>query len=140
MALYADEEWLTEYYKRRGITPQGVRLDSKAENQTETKPKRKKYGNVPTVLDGKRFDSKHEAAFYQELMVRVKADEICGVTCQQEFLLPGGVKYIADFVALNRDGTYTVYDAKSIATKRDKVYRLKKRLLRECLGIEIQEV
>ena len=60
--------------------------------------------------------------------------------CQVPFLLPGGVKYIADFVVLEKDGTYTVMDAKSEATRKDKTYRLKKRLMRECLGLEIVEV
>ena len=54
--------------------------------------------------------------------------------------LPGGVKYIADFVTLELDGSFTVWDAKSSATARDKVYRLKKRQMRECLHIEIREV
>ena len=56
------------------------------------------------------------------------------------FLLPGGVKYVADFVTLNTDGTWSVLDAKSEATSRDKAYRIKRKLMRECLGIEIEEV
>ena len=60
--------------------------------------------------------------------------------CQVVFELPGGIKYIADFVTLEPDGTYRVWDAKSAATARDKVYRLKKRLMRECLGLEITEI
>ncbi|MCE5342571.1 MAG: DUF1064 domain-containing protein, partial [Eubacteriales bacterium] len=63
-----------------------------------------------------------------------------GVMTQVRFGVPGGVTYIADFVTLETDGTYRVLDAKSEATKRDKVYRLKKRLMKECLGIVIQEV
>ena len=76
---------------------------------------------------------------YKELELRVRAGELRGVICQQAFLLPGGVKYIADFVTLNQDGTYSVIDAKSEATRRDKVYRIKRRQMRECLGIEIIE-
>lgn len=69
------------------------------------------------------------------------APEICGgVVCQQAFALPGGVKYIADFVALKNDGTYDVIDAKSEATRKDKVYRLKRKQMRNVLGIEIVEV
>ena len=62
------------------------------------------------------------------------------VLCQVPFDLPGGVKYIADFVTLERDGTFTVWDAKSEATARDKAYRIKKRQMKECLGINVQEV
>ena len=53
--------------------------------------------------------------------------------------MPGGVKYVADFVLLHSDGHFTVIDAKSDATRRDRVYRLKKRLMRECLKLEIVE-
>jgi hypothetical protein len=70
----------------------------------------------------------------------LKAGEIRGVFRQHPFLLPGGVVYRADFVVLDNDGTWHVEDAKSVATARDKVYRLKKRQMRECLGIEIKEV
>lgn len=86
------------------------------------------------------FDSAHEAEVFRQLDFRVRAGELRGVVCQQPFQLPGGVKYIADFVALKNDGTYDVIDAKSDATKRDKVYRLKKRQMKEVLGIEIVEV
>ena len=47
---------------------------------------------------------------------------------------------LADFVTLEPDGTFTVYDAKSAATARDKVYRLKKRQMQACNHIEIREV
>lgn len=63
-----------------------------------------------------------------------------GVICQQTFLLPGGVKYVADFIALKRDGTYDVIDAKSEGTRKDKVYQIKRKQMRACLGIEIVEI
>ena len=50
------------------------------------------------------------------------------------------MKYRADFVVLRNDGRYDVVDAKSDATRKDKVYRLKKRQMKEVLGIEIVEV
>ena len=51
--------------------------------------KRRKYGNQPTVVDGRTFDSRHEAERYQELMLMLKAGEILGVECQHPFRLPG---------------------------------------------------
>lgn len=124
-----DEKWLREYSQRTGIKVPEI------EEQ-----KRPKYGNKKTQLDGMTFDSLHEAEKYKELLLQVKAGETRAVMCQVPFLLPGGTKYIADFVVLENDGRYTVMDAKSAATSKDKVYRLKKRLMRECLGIEIEEV
>jgi hypothetical protein len=62
------------------------------------------------------------------------------VVCQHPFRLPGDTVYRADFLVIDRDGTWHVEDAKSPATAKDKTYRLKKRLMRECLGTEIREV
>ena len=99
-----------------------------------------KYGNEKVCRGGKRFDSKHEAAVYEELRLRCMAGEYLGLGLQVAFYLPGGIKYLADFVAITKDGGIEVMDAKSEATRRDKVYRLKKRLMKECLGLEIIEV
>lgn len=99
-----------------------------------------KYGNEKVCRGGKRFDSKHEAAVYEELRLRCMAGEYLGLGLQVAFYLPGGIKYLADFVAITKGGGIEVMDAKSEATRRDKVYRLKKRLMKECLGLEIREV
>lgn len=99
-----------------------------------------KYGNEKVCRGGKRFDSKHEAAVYEELRLRCMAGEYLGLGLQVAFYLPGGIKYLADFVAITKDGGIEVMDAKSEATRRDKVYRLKKRLMKECLGLEIREI
>lgn len=132
--LEVSEEWVREHYERMGRpVPAGVL-------SAETPQKRRKYGNQPTERGGMQFDSRHEADCYDELMLRVRSGELLGVVCQVPFQLPGGVIYLADFVALNADGRFTVMDAKSEATRRDKVYRLKKRQMKNCLGIEIQEV
>lgn len=106
----------------------------------DTKARRSKYGNKKITYDGLEFDSQHEADVYKELKLLLLAGQYRGLMCQVPFLLPGGVKYIADFVTLNNDGTYTVFDAKSEATRKDKVYRIKYRQMKNCLGIEIQEV
>lgn len=99
-----------------------------------------KYGNEKVCRGGKRFDSKHEATVYEELRLRCMAGEYLGLGLQVAFYLPGGIKYLADFVAITKGGGIEVMDAKSEATRRDKVYRLKKRLMKECLGLEIREV
>ena len=143
--LVWDEEMLRKYRARTGLgehgNPSGALRHLPYEGEARKEPaKRQKYGNTKTTIDGKTFDSLHEAAVYKELLIRWKAGEIRSVACQVPFLLPGGVKYIADFAVMENDGTYTVMDAKSEATRKDKVYRMKKRQMRECLGIEIQEV
>ena len=121
-----------EAFKRRHSLPQ--------EALQPGTPKRSKYGNRRTEADGMKFDSQHEADVYRQLTLAARGGEYCAVLRQVPFQLPGGIKYIADFVTLELDRSYTVWDAKSAATAKDKVYRIKKRLMKECLGIEIQEI
>lgn len=137
--LTFDEAWLRDYEKRTGLGERGK--PAQKPRLADQKPqKRSKYGNRRTEYAGKVFDSAREAEYYKTLEMLQRAGEIRGFAWQQTFLLPGGVKYIADFVRFNNDRTYTVLDAKSEATRKDKTYRLKKRQMREVLGIEIVEV
>ena len=65
-----------------------------------------------------------------------KAGEIYGWAEQVTFLLPGGVKYRADFVVLQRDGTFRIEDSKGVRTKE---YIMKKKLMAS-IGLDIKEV
>ena len=105
--------------------------------------KRRKYGNEPTYIGWKKFDSRKEARFYQELMLRKKAGELKCVLRQVAFDLAEKEKlqYIADFVAVLPDNTIeAVYDVKSEATRKSDKYIIKKKLMRELWDIEIKEV
>lgn len=109
--------------------------------ETEATPKRPKYGNQRTEVDGLKFDSKHEAQVYEELMLRVRAGELRCVMRQVPFDLPGGIKYFADFVAIGPDMRIEgVYDAKSEATKKNRTYINKRKQMKALWGIEIKEV
>ncbi len=109
--------------------------------ERKNEQKRQKYGNKRVEVDGIRFDSKHEANIYQQLMYRVRAGELKTVCRQVKFDLPGGIVYIADFVAIRPDMSIeAVYDAKSPATKQNRVYINKKKQMKACCGIEIKEV
>ncbi len=107
--------------------------------QRESVKRNAKYGNRKTEIDGITFDSKHESEVWKELGLRMRSGEFIGLARQVRFQLPAGIEYVADFVAFSKDG-FCVMDAKSEATKKDKVYRLKKRMMLECLGIDIREV
>ena len=54
---------------------------SAAEARAQLAPAAKpsKYRNTPVTVDGIRFDSKREAAYYSELKIREKAGEVGGV-------------------------------------------------------------
>lgn len=108
---------------------------------TGPEKKRPKYGNRRVVVDGIAFDSQHEANVYATLMLRVRAGELKTVCRQVKFDLPGGIVYIADFVAILPDMRIeAVYDAKSEITKKNRVYINKKKQMEACWGIQIKEV
>ena len=104
--------------------------------------KKSKYRAVKTEIDGIVFDSKHEAARYQELRLLERAGEINNLRLQVPYILIDkskygrSIKYVADFV-YERNGLVVVEDAKGVRTP---VYRLKKRMLAEKYGIKIEEV
>ena len=131
-----DEEW-AEFQRRHGKAfplPFGS-------DETREEPARSKYGNRRTEVDCIKFDSKHEADTYKALMLRVKAGELKAVLRQVRFDLPGGIRYVADFVTIAPDMRIEgVYDAKSEITKKNRVYINKKKQLKACWGIEIKEV
>lgn len=111
-------------------------------------PKRtSKYRNKKTVCDGITFDSKHEAARYQELKMLLDAGEITDLRLQVPFeLMPTtrlngetfrSIKYVADFVYKNKDGLEVIEDAKGMKTD---VYKMKKKLMAYIHHIVIKEV
>lgn len=132
MALRMTKEEYAEWARRRKAETTMSRPEP---------PKRQKYGNKRVEVDGIKFDSEHEAAIYQELMLRVRAGELKIVCRQVKFDLPGGIVYISDFVAIRPDLSIEgVYDAKSPAAKQNRVYINKKKQMKACWGIEIREV
>lgn len=117
-------------------------------NAWEEPKKRPKYGNQKVNVDGIPFDSKHEAAVYQQLMDRVKAGELKCVMRQVRFDLGNGpyadkesrYQYVADFVTVDPDNRVAVLDAKSEATRKDRIYINKKKQMQAEWGLEIVEV
>ena len=110
-----------------------------------------KYGNQKTVIDGIRFDSKHEASRYIELKYMERAGLIKDLLLQQRFeLIPeirdchGRVKqrpvyYVADFCYSEKDGDgwrRVVEDAKGYRTQ---VYKLKKKIMLWKYNIDLKE-
>lgn len=86
--------------------------------------KRPKYGNVITTVDGIRFDSKREARYYEQLKLRQQSGEVHFWLRQVPMHLPGGTKYVLDFLVFLRDGSVDFVDVKGRETKE---FRIKKR-------------
>jgi hypothetical protein len=101
---------------------------------------RSKFNNKRTVIEGKSFHSKGEAARYLVLRDRFAAGVISDLRLQVSYRLTVNddliCRYIADFVYI-RDGLEIVEDYKGAITD---VFRLKRKLMRACHGITIYEV
>ena len=115
-----------------------------------TDKKTPKYKNKKLVIDNILFDSKKEANYYTYLKMLEKSGKIKNLELQKKFILQDTFKlngksvrqivYIADFVYEDETGQVHIVDVKSEATKKDKVYRLKKKLFAYKYHIEIEEV
>lgn len=125
---WTEEEYAAYLARQRG------------ERSPEPPKKRPKYGNVRVEIDGHKFDSKHEAEVYGELMLRKRAGELKLVLCQVPFVLSGGIKYVADFVTMDHAGGIEVIDAKSEITRKNRTYINKRKQLKAEWGLDIREV
>ena len=93
-----------------------------------------KYGNKKPVLDGIKFDSNMEAAFYANLKNLQKAGKIDSFRLQPIYELQEGYKfegrsvrainYVADF-EIKRSGIVDVIDVKGHETE---VFKIKKKM------------
>lgn len=107
--------------------------------------KRSKHRNVKTKLDGVSYDSAKEANRAAELKLVALAGQIRDLRTQVPFELFVDKQkictYIADFVYFDLvTSKMVVEDVKSDHTRKLQVYRIKKKLMKACLGIEIVEV
>ena len=99
------------------------------------KNKKHKYSAKPQTIDGHRFDSKREADYYQELLIRKRAGDIKDFELQPEFILQDplkregktirAIKYRADFLIFHTDGRTEIIDVKGFETAE---FKLKKKL------------
>ena len=119
-------------------------------NLIKIQRRQNKYGNQKVELDGHVFDSKKECRRYAELKLMEKAGEIKDLELQKPYVIQPSffdkqgkrqtaVKYVADFVYQDKDGNTIIEDVKSPATRKDRVYRLKKKMM-AYNGHEITEV
>lgn len=106
-----------------------------------------KYRAKKCEFEGLKFDSKHECQVWQDLLKRQENGEISDLQRQVPFVLLDKViengkvvqratKYLADFVYYE-NGEKVVADAKGFRTD---VYKLKRKMMRALLGIDILEL
>lgn len=105
--------------------------------------KTNKYRNVPTVVDGVRFASKREAAYYAELKLREKAGEVYEIELQRRYALTGPTgklfaTYVADFVYYDALMKRTrVIDVKGYSTRE---FETKRKAMYAILDIKVEVV
>ena len=115
------EHWSVEDYK----------------NYTDSKKRKSKYRSNKVSIDGHTFDSQKEADFYSELKIRLQAKEINGFCLQPTFILAPSLKYKADFIIFNKDGSTEVVDVKGYKTKE---YIAKKKVFEDKYNLKITEI
>ncbi|MCX71368.1 DUF1064 domain-containing protein [Listeria monocytogenes] len=96
---------------------------------------RSKYNAKKVVIDDIKFDSKAEAAYYQQLKLLKMSGEVVSFDLQPEFVLQDSfrkngklyraIKYKADFLVLYKDGHEELIDVKGMLTKE---FRIKQKL------------
>lgn len=87
---------------------------------------RNKFGAVPT----NGYSSRLESRYADELTARKAAPDgdVVDWVEQVPIKLPGGIKYVCDFLVFKRDGSWEFVETKGKATD---VFKLKMRLLAE---------
>jgi hypothetical protein len=113
-------------------------------NSKREKAKTSKYKGVPTeTADGQKFQSHHEARYYNKLLLMKMGGEVLSFERQRryEININGYLvcEYVADFVVHWKDGRVEVIDTKSEGTLTP-IYRLKKKLMLAVHGIDIVEI
>ena len=130
MSLRLTEEEYAELMRRRGG----------AETAPTVPEKRPKYGNRRVTVDGMKFDSQKEADTYMGLLGMYRAGALRLLIRQAPFDLPGGIRYVADFVTVDNGGRVRVIDTKSPITAKNRTYINKKKQMKAIWGIDIEEV
>lgn len=95
-----------------------------------------KYGNKITEVNGIAFDSKKEAAYYEDLLLQQRTGAVKSIELQPEFVLQPGYEregkkirpiiYKADFKVTEASGHVYYVDTKGMRTQ---VYMIKKKML-----------
>ena len=97
-----------------------------------------KYHNTPTEIDGIRFDSKAEAGRYLTLKALKASGNILWFSRQPSFLLPGGVRYMPDFLVCDAAGLIWVEDVKGVETE---AFKIKNKLWEDAFpGLELRVI
>ena len=103
--------------------------------QARLRKRGRKYRNRSVTVDGIRFDSVGEAERWFQLRIMERKGYIRDLVRQPVYVLPGGIKYRADFSYVVQPGIVeTTEDYKGVETA---AFKLKAKLFREKFGRDI---
>jgi hypothetical protein len=129
-------------YSSTAAMPEGMRQAADKALRKEATPQviekadvRRKYGNHPTTVDGIRFDSKREARYYERLKLEKAAGVVRYFLRQVPMHLPGGTRYVVDFLIVMPGGSIRYVDVKGRDTP---ISKLKRREVQHHYGIEVE--
>ena len=88
-------------------------------------------------IDSMLFDSQLEASYYCQLKILKRVGEVRYWLRQVSMHLPGGKKYVCDFLVFYTDGSHAYIDVKGVETQ---LFKLKKSIVEEIYPIEIKIV
>lgn len=124
------------------MTQESISAAAWRAQKAQPKAKRK-YRNEPVVVDGRRYDSKREAAYCENLILLEKAGKIGGLEFQRRFQLLGPkgeviCVYVADACFWDHEqDRFRVIDVKGVETA---VFKLKRKLMHAIKGIDVEVV
>lgn len=113
-----------------------------SENFFKSSKRRHKYAAKRTVVDDISFASKAEAKRYTELKLLERAGKITDLKLQQPIIcIVNGMqvtKYVSDFSYYCRERKDIIWE--DVKGFRTDVYKLKRKLVKACTGIDITEI
>lgn len=90
MVRYRSLDELPPQARKRAEEALAARKEPAANDPHFEKATRRKYGNVPVIQDGRRFDSKIQARRNRELRLQAATGEIKGFLSEVSVRLPSG--------------------------------------------------
>jgi hypothetical protein len=94
-----------------------------------------KYKAKPVKQGSDYFASKLEFRLYNYLLLQQNAGEILFFLRQVPFHLPGGVKYVADYLVFYPDNKYRILEAKGFETA---LFKAKKKMVENLYPVKIE--
>lgn len=137
-ALQAFEKRKEQWQKDGKVTTHTIAAKGESNVLNRRGGRKPKYGNIKAEAEGMTFHSKKERGRWMDLRLMERAGEIRELQRQIKYPLEVNGIHVGDYIAdmvYDKNGL-VVEDVKGYQTD---IYRLKKKLMLACHGIEILE-